>query len=88
MGGQRDECHSSILKTQEYANESEVFRILNEASKQYEEYLRIAAVVDVIHPDDDSFQPRYAWDNPIGLVIEERITSTSQNIRVNNSNIR
>ncbi len=52
-------------------SEAEVAQLFREATEQYEECMRIADLAD-ISDQRESSQPRYAWDNPIGLVVTER----------------
>ena len=53
-------------------SETEVAQLLQHAAEQYEESMRIADLADVSDQGETS-QPRYAWDNPIGLVVTERL---------------
>ena len=41
-----------------------------EAAQQYEECMRLADLADISAREEISY-PRYAWDNPIGLVVGE-----------------
>ena len=50
-------------------SEAEVIQLLQEAARQYEEYMRLADLAD-ISAEDEIIYPRYAWDNPIGLIVE------------------
>ncbi len=58
--------HTAQLRTR--PDEAEVFRLLQEAARQYEECVRLADLANISDMSEAS-QPRYAWDNPIGLVI-------------------
>ena len=49
-------------------SEAEVARLLQETVQQYEECMRLADLADVSEIAEVS-EPRYAWDNPIGLVV-------------------
>lgn len=49
-------------------SETEVVQLLQRATQQYEECMRLADLADISDPGDLS-HPRYAWDNPIGLVV-------------------
>ena len=51
-------------------SEAEVAQLFQDAAQQYEEYMRLADLTDVSAGDKISY-PRYAWDNPIGLVVGE-----------------
>ena len=51
-------------------SEVEVSELLQGVARQYEEYMRLADLADISEMDEVS-QPRYAWDNPIGLVVAE-----------------
>ena len=50
----------------------EISNILQEAAQQYEEYFRLANLAEIAN-QSELYQPRYGWDNPIGLVIEDRV---------------
>ena len=49
-------------------SEVEVAQLLQKARQQYEEYKRLAALADISEPSE-VLHPRYAWDNPLGLVV-------------------
>ncbi len=51
-------------------SETEVAQLIEEARLQYEECMRLADLADISDRDETS-HPRYAWDNPIGLVVTE-----------------
>ena len=51
-------------------SETEVARLIQEAAEQYEECMRLADLAD-ISDRGEPIHPRYAWDNPIGLVLTE-----------------
>lgn len=55
-------------RMQERPSETEVARLLQESAKQHEEYRRLADLADISDQGELS-HPRYAWDNPIGLVV-------------------
>lgn len=50
-------------------SEAEVSQLLQEAAQQYEECMRLADLADISELPEAS-QPKYAWDNPIGLVVK------------------
>ena len=58
--------HPSPVQTR--PSEAEVARLFQEAAQQYEDYMRLADLAD-ISAEDEISHPRYAWDNPIGLVV-------------------
>ncbi|MFH1953768.1 MAG: hypothetical protein ABIL06_19385 [Pseudomonadota bacterium] len=45
--------------------------ILSQAQKQYERYLRIANILDLIPSEDDIEEPPRSWDHPLTLIIGE-----------------
>ena len=49
-------------------SETEVTQLIQDAAKQYEECMRLADLADISDQGDVN-HPRYAWDNPIGLVV-------------------
>ena len=49
-------------------SETEVSHLLQEAAQQYEECMRLADLAD-ISDFPEANHPKYAWDNPIGLVV-------------------
>ncbi len=49
-------------------SEAEVAQLLQKAAEQYEECMRLADLADLSDRGEVS-HPRYAWDNPIGLVV-------------------
>lgn len=51
-------------------SETEVNDLLEKSKQQYEEYMRLADLADLSDPVRPS-QPRYGWDNPIGLVVAD-----------------
>ncbi len=51
-----------------HPSEMEVAQLLQQAAQQYEEYMRLADLADISERGEIS-HPRYAWDNPIGLVV-------------------
>lgn len=49
-------------------SEAETLQLLQEATTLYEEYMRLADLASI--PDVSEVKPqKYAWDNPIGLVV-------------------
>ncbi len=65
-----DARNSSLPQFQAHPSEVEVSQLLQKAAEQYEECMRLADLADVSDPSED-FQPRYAWDNPIGFVVAD-----------------
>ena len=66
-----DKEDSRILLTwqsQTRPSEAEISQLLQEAAQQYEECMRLADLADISEFPEAS-HPRYAWDNPIGLVV-------------------
>ena len=52
-------------------SEAEIMELLEKAAQQYEECIKLADLSD--YPETSEVrQPRYSWDNPIGLVVTER----------------
>ena len=49
-------------------SDAEISQLLRETAQQYEECVRLADLADITQETDGS-RPRYAWDNPIGLVV-------------------
>ena len=49
-------------------SEVEVAQLIQEAEQQYEECIRLADLADISETSEVS-HPRYAWDNPLGLVV-------------------
>lgn len=66
MTGTEDSRTSRSLQTR--PSEVEVAQLLQEAEQQYEECMRLADLADISETDEVS-HPRYAWDNPLGLVV-------------------
>ena len=60
------DSRSSQAKIQ--PSETEVAQLLKEAVQQYEDCMRLADLADIAAQGELS-HPRYAWDNPIGLVV-------------------
>lgn len=50
-------------------SEAEVSQLLQQTVQQYEECMRLADLTD-ISETPKTITPRYAWDNPIGLVVK------------------
>ena len=66
-----DTEHSSDSRTSQNRTrpgEAEISLLLQQAAQQYKEYIRLADLADVSEVGGTS-HPRYAWDNPIGLVV-------------------
>ena len=59
-----------LLRSGHGPSEAEVVQLLQEAAQPYEECMRLADLADISAGDGISY-PRYAWDNPIGLVVGE-----------------
>lgn len=55
-------------------SETEVAQLIQEALQQYEECMRLADLSD-IYDSPEITNPRYAWDNPIGLVVTEPLNA-------------
>ena len=68
MIGKEDLHDSHPSQVQTRPSEAEVAQLLQEAAQQYEECMRLADLADISAGDEIS-HPRYAWDNPIGLVV-------------------
>ena len=49
-------------------SETEIAQLFQKAAEQYEECMRLADLAD-ISDQGEVYHPRYAWDNPIGLVV-------------------
>ena len=60
------DVHDSKVRIQ--PSETEVAQLIQEAAKQYEECMRLADLADLSDRGEIS-HPKYAWDNPIGLVV-------------------
>lgn len=70
MTSKKDPQNLHPSQAQTRPSEDAVLHLLEEAQQQYEEYMRIADLADA-SAEDEIFYPRYAWDNPIGLVTTE-----------------
>ena len=68
MTGTEDSRDSSTSQIQARPSEAEVSQLLQEAAQKYEECMRLADLADISEMGEVS-HPRYAWDNPIGLVV-------------------
>ena len=66
MTSKEDSPASRSLATR--PSEVEVAQLLQEAERQYEECMRLADLADISETGEVS-HPRYAWDNPLGLVV-------------------
>ena len=53
------------------SSEVEIAQLLKETEQQYEECMRLADLADFSETGEVS-HPRYAWDNPLGLVMDEQ----------------
>ena len=53
-------------------SDAEVARMLQQAAQQYEQSIQLAELADLSDLPVAS-QPRYAWDNPVGLVVTGRL---------------
>ena len=71
MTGAEDSRESRSSSPQTRPGEAEVSQLLQEAAQQYEECMRLADLADISETGEVS-HPRYAWDNPIGLVVTKR----------------
>ncbi len=70
MAGTEDARNSHRSPARTRPTEEEVTRLLQEAARQYEEYIRIANLAD-ISDEEECFSPKYAWDNPLGFAVVE-----------------
>ena len=70
MNGMGDSRNSNTSQYFAHPSEVEVSQLLQEAAEQYEECMRLADLADISETGEDR-QPRYAWDNPIGLVLAD-----------------
>ena len=71
MGGKENLPDSRASEAKIQPSETEVAQLLKEAAEQYEECMRLADLADVAAQGELS-HPKYAWDNPIGLVVKGR----------------
>ncbi len=71
MTNTEDSRDSSTSQTRFRPTEAEVIRLLKETAQQYEEYIRLAELADIVEAPKVN-RPRYDWDHPIGLVIREQ----------------
>ena len=71
MTGTEDSRDSRNSSLQTRPSEAEVSQLLQEAAQQYEECMRLADLADISEMGAVA-HPRYAWDNPIGLVVTRR----------------
>ena len=55
-------------------SEEEVAQLLHEAERQYEECMRLADLADLSETGEVSW-PKYAWDNPLGLVVADHASA-------------
>ena len=69
MADIEDLADSSALRV--HPSEAEISKLLLDAARQYEECMRVADMADASEITEES-EPRYAWDNPIGLVVTGR----------------
>ena len=69
MSSKEDFRTSQSLET--CPSEVEIAQLLQEAEQQYEECMRLADLADILETGEVS-HPRYAWDNPLGLVVGEQ----------------
>ena len=53
-------------------SEAEIFQLLDSATHQYEEYMRLAESFGHSPFASSTVHPTYTWNNPIGLVITEK----------------
>lgn len=72
MTGKAEEHDARAPQTRTQPSEVEVSQLLQEAAQQYEECMRVADLADIAERGEVNNHPRYAWDNPIGLVVTER----------------
>lgn len=64
-----DSGDPQTLLTKVRPSEAEVSQLLQQTVQQYEECMRLADLADISETPKVS-NPRYAWDNPIGLVVK------------------
>ena len=50
-------------------SEAEVLELIQDATQQYEEYMKLADFASYSEAPEVSY-PSYSWANPIGLVVE------------------
>ncbi len=70
MTDTEDSCGLRTSQTQIHPSEAEVSQLLKEAAQQYEACMRLADLADISEMDEVG-HTRYAWDNPIELVVAE-----------------
>lgn len=68
MTGTKDSRELCTSQIRTRPSEAEISQLLQEAAQQYEECMRLADMADISELDKVN-HPRYAWDNPIGLVV-------------------
>lgn len=71
MSGKENFTDSRSPQAKLQPSEAEVAQLLREAAQQYEDCMRLADLADNAAQSELS-SPRYAWDNPIGLVVTGR----------------
>ena len=68
MTGREKARDSRAVERRPRLREAEISKLLQEATQKYEECMRLADLADVSDGARRRY-PRYAWDNPIGLVV-------------------
>ena len=53
-------------------SDAEVAQMLQQTAQQYEQSIQLADLAD-LSDLPAAHQPRYAWDNPVGLVVTEKL---------------
>ena len=68
MGGKQNSRDARDPQMGIHPSETEVVQLLQQAAQQYKECMRLADLADISDSGEIS-HIRYAWDNPIGLVV-------------------
>lgn len=50
--------------------EADIMELVQKAAQQYEEYMKLADFAPYSETPEVNY-PKYSWDNPIGLIVEE-----------------
>ena len=59
-------------KRDQSPSESEVFELIKNTEKQYEKYLELANLANLMKPAAEC-RPRYSWDNPLEFEFIEEL---------------
>ena len=54
----------------EKPSEAEIIQLIQEAARQYEEYLKVVDLTEKMD-EPEPIKPKYSWSNPIGLVLTD-----------------